>query len=417
MNLNQLFKIYEDFHLDDIFEDPNEEQDEIISGSKLSTKSLAQDAYLNNWLKKNKFNSIKDCQDRILDIITNKELRSYVETFDEFEEFGAKFDFSSYPSFFSLFYDWQRLKSIKFPPTLKSLPENSFVECRSLEKIEIPRTCLSIGNNCFNSCENLKEVIIEGEDLQYIGYSAFNNCVNLKELHVPGNCFVADQRKIQDVNAGEEPDLKYSNVNIKIVRTSKSSFKDFFKDPYLNKFVNLNHFNNLYNFFYFYDSNLKDFSDKITDLSDFGLIWDSLVQNYESATQDRSKVCIPLTFNRSVSEFKDLLYSYEFHNFSNLRKFSFPCGRWFTMINPFYLDHSSLKTVEIPANIESISAGAFLGCLNLENVSFEKGSKLKTISESAFAKCPKLKSITLPNKQVQFSKTSFDPSIKISFES
>ena len=48
---------------------------------------------------------------------------------------------------------------------------------------------------------------------------------------------------------------------------------------------------------------------------------------------------------------------------------------------------TSLTTIEIPASVEEIRGYAFKGCTSLQTVTFEKGSKLKTISNGAFAFC------------------------------
>ena len=51
-----------------------------------------------------------------------------------------------------------------------------------------------------------------------------------------------------------------------------------------------------------------------------------------------------------------------------------------------------LTGVTIPASVTSIEKGAFRGCRNLQSVVFDGRSQLKSIGDSAFAKC-NLKSI------------------------
>lgn len=59
--------------------------------------------------------------------------------------------------------------------------------------------------------------------------------------------------------------------------------------------------------------------------------------------------------------------------------------------------YSGIKSIVVPASVEIINGNAFCGCMNLESIVFEEGSKLKTIGYNAFKFCKNLKSIELPN--------------------
>ena len=56
---------------------------------------------------------------------------------------------------------------------------------------------------------------------------------------------------------------------------------------------------------------------------------------------------------------------------------------------------SSLVSISIPASVETIEGGAFCRCTALQTVTFEKGSKLKTIETYVFY-CTSLTSIEIP---------------------
>ena len=63
--------------------------------------------------------------------------------------------------------------------------------------------------------------------------------------------------------------------------------------------------------------------------------------------------------------------------------------------------HSSLVSISIPASVETIEGGAFFRCTALQTVTFEKGSKLKTIKNGSgwsgvFMSCTSLTSIEIP---------------------
>ena len=68
-----------------------------------------------------------------------------------------------------------------------------------------------------------------------------------------------------------------------------------------------------------------------------------------------------------------------------------------------FSDCTALTSIEIPASVETIEAAAFMRCSKLATVTFEKGSKLKTIGGSyasyyygAFSNCTALTSIEIP---------------------
>lgn len=76
---------------------------------------------------------------------------------------------------------------------------------------------------------------------------------------------------------------------------------------------------------------------------------------------------------------------------------------------------SKLKSVVIPASVETIEAAAFMGCSSLATVTFEKGSQLKTIGGGyyyhyyygVFSDCTALKSIEIPASVETIEATAF----------
>ena len=60
---------------------------------------------------------------------------------------------------------------------------------------------------------------------------------------------------------------------------------------------------------------------------------------------------------------------------------------------------TSLTTIEIPASVEEIGYSAFYGCTSLQTVTFEKGSKLKTIKGNndygTFIRCRALTTVDM----------------------
>ena len=87
-----------------------------------------------------------------------------------------------------------------------------------------------------------------------------------------------------------------------------------------------------------------------------------------------------------------------FYNSKNVENLILP--NTLTTIGEEMFYQSRLKTVEIPASVETIGSYAFKGCSSLTTVTFEKGSQLKTIGEEydggAFSGCSALTSIEIP---------------------
>ena len=92
-----------------------------------------------------------------------------------------------------------------------------------------------------------------------------------------------------------------------------------------------------------------------------------------------------------------------FYNSKNVENLILP--NTLTTIGETMFFQSRLKTVEIPASVETIESAAFKGCSSLTTVTFEEGSQLKTIGGGydysyyyygAFSDCSALTSIEIP---------------------
>ena len=106
------------------------------------------------------------------------------------------------------------------------------------------------------------------------------------------------------------------------------------------------------------------------------------------------------------------------------------------MIFGVFAKCSTLSSIEIPANVETIDACVFQDCINLSVVTFEQGSKLKVFGDGyaktgyrpfvtgAFANCTALKSIQIPanvekigvgtfKNCSQLSSVTFEPDSKL----
>ena len=72
-----------------------------------------------------------------------------------------------------------------------------------------------------------------------------------------------------------------------------------------------------------------------------------------------------------------------------------------------FKDYTGLTSINIPASITDINAGAFINCTSLETVTFASGSQLLIIGIAAFEGCTSLKSITIPSSVISINNNAF----------
>ena len=79
-----------------------------------------------------------------------------------------------------------------------------------------------------------------------------------------------------------------------------------------------------------------------------------------------------------------------------------------TIKDSAFVNCTALTSIEIPASVEAIEWGAFADCTSLQTVTFEKGSQLKTIESSVFSGCTSLTSIEIPASVEMIENSAFN---------
>ena len=74
---------------------------------------------------------------------------------------------------------------------------------------------------------------------------------------------------------------------------------------------------------------------------------------------------------------------------------------------------SSMTSVYIPKNIETIDSSAFVSCTGLTSVTYEADSKLRTINSYAFSSCTSLVSFAMPNSVTTLGSGAFSSCSKL----
>ena len=93
-----------------------------------------------------------------------------------------------------------------------------------------------------------------------------------------------------------------------------------------------------------------------------------------------------------------------FKGCSSLATVTFEKGSKLKTIDGFH-SCTSLTTIEIPASVETIKYSAFKGCTSLKTVTFEKGTQLKTFD--GFAGCTSLTTIEIPASVETIGRNAF----------
>lgn len=78
---------------------------------------------------------------------------------------------------------WTRLNQILIPPSVVSIGNNSFNECKLLTQLSIPSVIL-IGEEAFIMCKSLHEIILSPY-LNEIKARTFSECTSLEKIEIP----------------------------------------------------------------------------------------------------------------------------------------------------------------------------------------------------------------------------------------
>ena len=254
----------------------------------------------------------------------------------------------------------------------------AFADCTALTSIEIPASVETIEAAAFMGCSSLATVTFEkGSQLKTIGggyssyypnyYGAFADCTALTSIEIPAS--------VETIEAAA------------FMRCSKLATVTFEKGSQLKTI------GGDYSSSYYYGV----FSD-CTALKSIEI--PASVETIEAAAFKGCSSLATVTFEKG-SQLKTIGGGY----YSS--SYSYYYGA--------FLDCTALTSIEIPASVETIEAAAFMRCSKLATVTFEKGSQLKTIGGDysssyyygVFSDCTALKSIEIPASVETIEATAF----------
>ena len=227
---------------------------------------------------------------------------------------------------------------------LPTLFEKVFHEDKKIEKIILPSTLTTIGQYAFYDCTSLQTVTFEkGSRLKTIEESAFEDCTELTSIEIPASVETIEDSAFKGCS-------KLATVTFEKGSQLKAIWGGYY--AYSTRY-------SAYSYYY------GAFSD-CTALTMIEI--PASVETIGAAAFMRCSKLATVTFEKG-SKLKTIggsYASYYYGAFSNC---------------------TALTSIEIPASVETIKAAAFMRCSKLATVTFEKGSKLKTIDGYAFSCC------------------------------
>ena len=215
----------------------------------------------------------------------------------------------------------------------------AFADCTALTSIEIPASVETIEAAAFMRCSKLATVTFEkGSQLKTIGgdyssyyYGVFSDCTALKSIEIPAS--------VETIEAAA------------FLICSSLATVTFEKGSQL-KTIGGGYYSSSYSYYYgaFLDC---------TALTSIEI--PASVETIEATAFKGCSSLATVTFEKG-SQLKTIGGGYYYHYYYGV-----------------FSDCTALKSIEIPASVETIEATAFKGCSSLATVTFEKGSQLKTI--------------------------------------
>ena len=384
------------------------------------TRALREDTIVfevaaNEGIQRHATVTLKGEQDNILQTIIFRQLGTcteiHVETKGELENVLAGYDYANIESlkitgvlndvdFLFIYRMMPKLKNLDIAEVnITALPTQAFYKSTNVEHLILPKTLTTIGKEmfyrsklksvvipasvetieaaAFMGCSSLATVTFEkGSQLKTIGggyssyypnyYGAFADCTALTSIEIPAS--------VETIEAAA------------FMRCSKLATVTFEKGSQLKTI------GGDYSSYYY-----GVFSD-CTALKSIEI--PASVETIEAAAFNFCSSLATVTFEKG-SQLKTIGGGY----YSS--SYSYYYGA--------FLDCTALTSIEIPASVETIEATAFKGCSSLATVTFEKGSQLKTIGGGyyyhyyygVFSDCTALKSIEIPASVETIEATAF----------
>ena len=239
-----------------------------------------------------------------------------------------------------MFYQ-SKLKTVVIPANATTIGNSAFEQCASLISIDIPANVETIGTAAFKGCSSLTTVTFEKESqLKTISggysnpnyYGVFSDCTALTSIKIPASVKTIEEAAFKGCSSLATVTFEKGS-QLKTIRSADS----YYPHTYYGAFSFC----------------------PITSIE-----IPASVETIEAAAFKGCSSLATVTFEKG-SQLKTISGDYSTGSTSNY--------------SGVFSDCTALKSIEIPASVETIEVVAFKGCSSLITVTFEKGSQLKII--------------------------------------
>ena len=251
-----------------------------------------------------------------------------------------------------------------------------FVDTNSLlERIFLPPSIITIGESSFSECKHLQQVYIpENSKLQVIQSYAFS-LSSIENINLP--------LSIKELQEGWC--CQTQNLNSVSIHPNNQSYSNY--NNYLLGKSDINQ--DIFDIIEFSPRNVVE-----TTIPSFIKIISSFAFSYSSLKA--------ITITSNVKTIKQNAFSYCF----NLERVDFSENSELITIQDEAFMCSSITKISIPSSVVKIGNSAFSQCKNLKIVSFTQNSELQIIGKYSFYKCS-IESITIPSSVIQIGSFAF----------
>ena len=328
----------------------------------------------------------------------------------------------------------KNLEWVELRDGIREISLQAFESCKGLKKITIPSSVEKIGDSAFRACEALDEVELR-EGIREICCMAFSRCNALSKVTIPGSVKKIDKYVFRNCKNLEEVEL--SNGIEEIVYSAFEGCKSLRKVTIPGSMKKIGQFA-------FYDCEnleeveIKNSATQIDMYAFFGCrkldINKIYEHGFEGASADMNKHTYTVSGSKEVANTplyinnlgvkenkqdnaenqneeekaavieKEIITKDDTKNLKDVSSIVIKNGAK-EISNEAFKNLRNLRKISIPGSIERIGNFVFDGCDNLEEVKLKDG--IKKIPNCAFEGLTKLRKINLPGSIESIGKFAF----------